>query len=309
MGNLNNSAALIAVDWGTTNVRVALLDVSGKVLDERRGESGVGHFSAQQFEQRFDELTADWPMVPAIAAGMIGSRQGWREADYIACPASLKNLADALHTFDYNGRSITIIPGIKLDDGKRFDVMRGEESQLTGFLAKHSDFTGCVIMPGTHSKWVTLENGTVSDFRTYMTGEIFEALSEHSILKHSVMADDGGDEYFSAKSAQIAEDKQSLEGELFGLRARHLLEGCATERLRQELSAALIMAELQAGIQDGFILANPVYLIGTENLTSFYEIALRALGYRPLSVRGTSLVWPALFHLAGNAGIIRTENP
>ena len=298
-----DQAALIALDWGTTNVRAALLDGSGNVLDEKRGESGVGHFSTEQFERRFDELTARWPNVPAIAAGMIGSRQGWREAEYIACPAGMEDLADALLSFDYQGRSITIVPGLKLDDGKRFDVMRGEESQLAGFIASQPNYTGCVIMPGTHSKWVSLKNGTISVFRTYMSGEIFEAMSKHSILKHSVSLDKTGDEFFREKVVQIAKDNNSLEGELFGLRARHLLEGCQTTRLTQELSAVLIMGELRAGLQDGFQLGNPVHIIGTDSLTTFYELALRALNYEPKSMKGTSLVWPALYRMAKSANL------
>ena len=153
MSNKCERGALITLDWGTTNVRAALLDKHGHVLEERRGESGVGKYDRAQFEQRFDQLTVGWPPVPAMAAGMVGSRQGWSEAAYLPCPASINDLVQGLHEIAHEGRRIIIVPGVKLDDGTRCDVMRGEESQLAGLLTQISDFSGTVLMPGTHSKW------------------------------------------------------------------------------------------------------------------------------------------------------------
>ena len=296
-----SDGVLIALDWGTTNVRAALLDSNGSVLDERRGESGVGQFNRQQFEGNFDDLTRVWPMVPAIAAGMVGSRQGWVEAEYLPVPCDTDLLSNSLVSFNYGARQITIVPGLKLDDGKRFDVMRGEETQLAGFLAIQTGFTGTVIMPGTHSKWVKLENGRITSFQTYMTGEFFDAVSEHTILQHSVSDQTGPDSFFAEKVKTLSSGTGSIEGELFGLRARHLLEKCDSGRLRQELSALLIMAELRAGQLDGFELNENVTLVGTETLTVFYETALEALGHNAQKHKGTTMVWPALFDLAGKA--------
>ena len=296
--------ALIALDWGTTNVRAALLDSHGAVLEERRGESGVGQFNTQQFEQQFETLTQGWPNISAIAAGMIGSKQGWVEAPYLDVPCNTNQLSQSLVSFQNNGRDVTIVPGLKLDNGARYDVMRGEETQLAGFLAHHKGFSGTVIMPGTHSKWVMLENEHIVDFRTYMTGEFFDAVSEHTILRHSVSDQSGPDSIFDQKVKELSETTGSIEGELFGLRARHLLEGCGEGRLRQELSALLIMAELRAGVLDGFALQQNVVVIGTDTLTVFYETALAALGHASKRFKGTTLVWPALLDLAVKAKLI-----
>ena len=298
------AVGLIALDWGTTNVRLALLDAVGKIVEERRGQSGVGTFSRQQFEDHFDELTNGWPQVPAIAAGMVGSRQGWHEAKYLPCPASMSDLVQGLQHFTHKGRSVTIVPGLTFSDGNRFDVMRGEESQIAGFLIDKPDFSGTVVMPGTHSKWVQIENGTVVDFRTYMTGEIFEALSQHTILRHSLSDLGGKSEHFLSKVHQLAKSPDSTEGALFGLRARHLMADCNTEELHQELSALLILAELRAGQSDGFQLNEAVILIGSEGLTSLYKGALEALGQEATCIRGTGLVWPALFELACKSSLI-----
>lgn len=299
---------LITLDWGTTNVRAALLDDTGHVLEERRGESGVGHYDKTDFENRFDQLIKGWPVVPAMAAGMVGSRQGWSEAAYLPCPVSINDLAEGLHEISHGGRQITIVPGVKLDDGSRCDVMRGEESQLAGFLAAHSTFSGTVIMPGTHSKWVSVEQQTIGNFYTYMTGDLFEALSQHSILRHSVCGSDGTLEQFTRKARELANVTTSIEGEYFGFRARHLLTGCSPDKLHQELSALLIMAELRAGQADGFRLDDEVLIVGSEGLNQLYEIALDAIGKRTKSVRGTSLVWPALYAIARRANIITGVN-
>ena len=304
MSGVNRNGVLMVLDWGTTNVRAALLDKDGTPLDEKRGESGVGELSTGQFAARFDELTQGWPEVPAIAAGMIGSRQGWHEADYLACPASPANLSSALHQFAHGDRSISIVPGLKLDDGIRFDVMRGEESQLAGFLTSNANYSGTIVMPGTHSKWVNIRDGVISSFRTYMTGELFEAISEHTILRHSVSIQDAPDDTFASTAASLAAKSGSIEGQLFGLRARHLLGSGDEKELRQELSALLIMAEIRAGEQDGFVLSGETILIGTEGLTAFYETALAALGHKTKREKGTTLVWPALFAMAREAGLI-----
>ncbi|MEP0941947.1 MAG: 2-dehydro-3-deoxygalactonokinase [Rhizobiaceae bacterium] len=311
MANLSGDCGkgLIVLDWGTTNVRLALLDNHGVVVEERRGESGVGSFTQAEFEAHFDRLTDGWPKVPAIAAGMVGSRQGWQEAAYLPCPASTGDLADGLRRFTHNGREILIVPGLALNNGNRFDVMRGEESQIAGFLNQNPNYAGVLLMPGTHSKWVQIEGARIVNFQTYMTGEVFEAISKHTILRHSLSDDstagnDEGKTVFKNKVQELASNPTSSEGNLFGLRARHLLEGCKTEHLRQELSAILIMAELKAGRADGFELNDDISLIGSSDLTGLYNIAFAALGKRATCLRGTGLVWPALYAIACQSNLI-----
>lgn len=300
-----NREGMIALDWGTTNVRLALLASNGGVIEERNAASGVGSFSKSQFEKHFDELTSGWPLMPAIAAGMVGSRQGWQEVPYLTCPASPNDLANGLVTFSHRNRPVTIVPGLQVLDQDRADVMRGEESQLAGFLTQEPDFSGTLLLPGTHSKWVSIDNGTVRDFKTYMTGEIFQALSRHTILQHSLAAGDPGSNLFEAIAHRLVQDHASIEGQLFGLRARHLLKGTDRSELYHELSALLILSEIQAGQTDGFELGQNVTLIGSEGLTGLYKLVLQALGKPSICIRGTGLVWPALHSLAVRSGLIR----
>lgn len=304
-GSCSKSEGMIALDWGTTNVRLALLAPSGDVIDERRGSSGVGSFSKSRFESHFEELTAGWPLVPALAAGMVGSRQGWQEVPYLTCPASPNDLVNGLMTFTHRNRPITIVPGLQVLEDNRADVMRGEESQISGFLTLEPGFTGTLLLPGTHSKWVSIENGTVLDFKTYMTGEIFQAISQHTILQHSLAEGDPDPNLFEEIACRLAQNNASIGGQLFGLRARHLLNGTDRSELHHELSALLILSEIRSGQTDGFDLCQNVNLIGSEGLTGLYKLVLQALGKPSTCIRGTALVWPALHSLAIRAGLVR----
>ena len=172
---------LIALDWGTTNVRAALLDAVGTVLEERKGDSGVGHLDETGFTARFNELVAGWPELPAIACGMVGSRQGWHEAAYCELPLDVSQLAARLHRFTSGGRELAIVPGVMKDTLDQADVMRGEETQIAALLAENPDFDGTIVLPGTHSKWARIAKGKLVDFKPYMTGELFAAFAEHRL--------------------------------------------------------------------------------------------------------------------------------
>ena len=126
----------------------------------------------------------DWlsatPGVPLIACGMVGSAQGWREAPYVLCPASADSLVSGLTVFDVGGGArLHIVPGVR---NQRPNVMRGEETQVVGALALAPQLSAwaTLLMPGTHSKWVDLRDGRLDDFRTFMTGELFAVLRDHS---------------------------------------------------------------------------------------------------------------------------------
>lgn len=297
---------LIAMDWGTSNARAALLDADGSVLEEQSGHSGVGELGAIGFALRFGELTNDWPKLPAIACGMIGSRQGWREAEYLDCPLNVGDIAENLTVFEHEGEKVAIVPGLKLDDGWRYDVMRGEETQLAGFLAQCPDFSGTVIMPGTHSKCVAIRSGKVTTFQTYMTGDLFAAISDHTILRHTVSEAGDTDTGFASVAAAIAGEDRPIDGRLFGLRAKALLGGSDEASLRQELSALLIHSELRAAVDDGYVLDDHTVLIGAPPLTARYVALLKAQQIIAEQIEGTGLVWPALFDLAAKADLMET---
>ena len=165
-----------------------LIDGDGRVLAEADSDDGIGGLKPGEHEAAFDRLVADWPAVPAIMAGMVGSRQGWREAVYVSCPATPEAIAGGILRFaTAKGRPVAIVPGVMVRSPDRDgDVIRGEETQIVGLLAREPEFDGVVILPGTHSKWATVSGGAIADFQTYLTGEMFGLLAHQSFLRHSV---------------------------------------------------------------------------------------------------------------------------
>jgi 2-dehydro-3-deoxygalactonokinase len=177
---------LIALDWGTSNLRASLLDAEGSVLETRAAPSGVMAVPERRFADALSSLCGDWlqarPRHACVASGMIGSRQGWIEAPYVACPAGLADAAALVTAVAFgDGHVLHIVPGLRsVDEAGVTDVMRGEETQLWG--ADLPDGS-CCVLPGTHSKWAWLgEGGRILEFQTHMTGEVYALLARHSIL-------------------------------------------------------------------------------------------------------------------------------
>src|SRR5215203_3396657 len=175
---------LVALDWGTTSLRAYLIGDGGVVLERRAEPLGILRVPERDFRAAFDTATAQWrqyPALPAIASGMIGSAQGWVEAPYTSLPADADSVARSLATVPDVG--LRIVPGLAQRDGAP-DVMRGEETQLFGAMRESSVLGdgGVAVLPGTHAKWARVAGDRIVGFTTYMTGELFAVLAQHSIL-------------------------------------------------------------------------------------------------------------------------------
>lgn len=298
------SAVLIGLDWGTTHVRAARLDAHGEVLAHRQAPSGVGQHDENGFHKAFDALTDGWEACPVLACGMIGSRQGWVDAPYLDCPASADDLSAGAVRLPGMGRAFFILPGLRQQGESRFDVMRGEETQLVGFLAQQPEFDGVVVLPGTHSKWVRIEKGRVTHFSTLMTGEVFSLLAEQSILRSGLQqgTDDAADDAAGfAKGVALSRD--GGWDQFFKLRAEHLLAGTDAAILREKLSGLLIGAEIRSALALGFR-AERVEIIGASGLALRYQRALEQMGMAARCHDGSALVWQALADMAGRMKIM-----
>src|SRR5437016_6564732 len=180
--SIMGASTLIAIDWGTTSARAYRMDTHGGVCEERTAALGISQIAGRRYDEALATLLGEWRFDPAprLACGMIGSRQGWIEAPYVACPASLDTLVAGLAPV--REATLSIVPGlITRDRSGTPDVMRGEETQLVGAVAAN-ETSVLAVLPGTHSKWAHVEYGCVIDFTTYMTGELYGVLLAHSIL-------------------------------------------------------------------------------------------------------------------------------
>jgi 2-dehydro-3-deoxygalactonokinase len=186
---MNNTSqpALIALDWGTSSLRSFLLARDGALLERRAQPWGIQRLPEGGFVAAFRGIAGDWrdelPSVPVLAAGMIGSRQGWLEVPYVECPANREAIAAGIVACDAACGTLHIVPGL-MQGGKLPDVMRGEETQIVGALSLAPELAteSLFVLPGTHCKWADVRDGHVIGFKTYITGELFATLRDHSIL-------------------------------------------------------------------------------------------------------------------------------
>ncbi|WNC90277.1 2-dehydro-3-deoxygalactonokinase [Paraburkholderia sp. FT54] len=316
-------AALIALDWGTTSLRAYLYDASGNVLATRASTAGIMNLprSAEQggFDAAFDDACGAWlehaPAAPVIAAGMVGSAQGWLEAPYVDTPASADALvAGIVRVKAACGVMLHIVPGV-LQRGELPNVMRGEETQIFGALAEDSNAAtasnaahatsnaraagstdstavtadsgkrSLIGLPGTHAKWAVVQADRIERFHTFMTGEVFAALREHTILGRTMLTPDRPDTVAFLHGVNIAREKgqAGVLATVFSSRTLGLTGQLSREQQPDYLSGLLIGHEL-AGLdavlaqQRSALAGQSLRLIGNEALCERYRIALAQFG-------------------------------
>lgn len=293
---MTRQAALAAVDWGTSSFRLWLMSQDGTVLAETRSDEGLLSIKKEKFaatlEQRIVEAGGAKDL-PAIICGMAGSRHGWVEAGYLPVPADLGKLASNGTIVSGIERPVSILPGVCIGSPDEPDVMRGEETQLYG-AAFESHGEGRYCVPGTHSKWVTMESTRIIGFQTFMTGELFSVIASQTILKHSVGdgAVQANDPAFITGVRDGWTNAARLSHFLFSLRAAHLLHDRPPPESRARLSGLLIGAELAGA---GITGSDSVALVASGNLQGLYHAALLACGAKVRTIDADIAVQRGLF--------------
>ena len=273
----------IAVDWGTTNRRAYLLDGRGMLKDSFADDCGLMGVPAGGFDRAVAEIRGRLGDRPMLLAGMVGSNKGWREAPYAPCPAGAGDLAGAILWVE-EGRT-GIVPGVCQRGPAGADVMRGEEVQILGAVAKGlvpADATIC--HPGTHAKWIRVEGGRIVSFRTMMTGELFSLLKKHSILADQLQGEVQPDAGFDTGVTEALAGTDILSG-LFRVRARRLL-GEEQGEPASYASGLLIGGDVHAGLAMHTDPNAPVALIGRLDLCALYAAALEKNGVRTTQLDG-----------------------
>jgi 2-dehydro-3-deoxygalactonokinase len=263
--------SIIAVDWGTSSLRAMRVAGDGAVEARRESPQGIMNVPGGDFPAALRALIAGWEAAPVYAAGMVGSRQGWRETPYLPCPASLDDIARNLTEV---APDVFIAPGVMRDPpGEVPDVMRGEETQALGTGIGD----GVVVLPGTHSKWVRLERGRIVSFATFMTGEVFAVLAAHSILGRLMEGEAGDDDAFARGYRRGAAAGSALLHELFGVRSLGLFGAVPPTGLRDYLSGMLIGTEIAGAAR--LLGEAPLAIVGAPALAARYQRALALAGH------------------------------
>ncbi len=303
---VSESVAWIAVDWGTSNLRAWGMSESGAIVATASSDRGMGKLQREEFSGALGEIVEALQVsepVDVLICGMAGARQGWLEAPYLEAPTDLRGLhAGAVHPDAGTDRyTVSILPGVCQRTGGE-NVMRGEETQLLGLASLIPGYSGLVCLPGTHSKWARLDGTRIESFTTAMTGEIFEILKTHSVLRHSLGGELDGptrEAGFDAGAADGLARPADLLGQLFRVRAAALLSDRDAAWCAGYLSGLLIGTEIAANRDQ--IGNHPVPLIGSAGLCALYVRVLEMAGASGRNVDATEVVLAGLKTARANA--------
>mgnify|MGYP001239915873 CR=1 FL=1 len=262
----------VALDWGTSNFRAYLMD-NNHVIDQVSTQEGMKFVDQNEFKKtlikNIDAWNNKFDIKVVIASGMVGAKQGWIEVPYINSPCDIRNL---------NFKSLKILDDVKihiLSGVSQFnpsDVMRGEETQIAGFLLNNIDFNGSICLPGTHSKWVNLNSYNIQEFTTFLTGELYEIVKKYSILNHSLNTAELDDEIVKSAAKLIIENPSFISNKLFEIRAENLLKNSSQISNNSKLVGYLLGIELSGS--RNYWEDKDLVIIGSSNLNKYYELIL-----------------------------------
>jgi 2-dehydro-3-deoxygalactonokinase len=287
---------MIGVDWGTTSFRAFRIARDGTIRDRRTALRGLLNVPDNRFADTLREEVGPWLAAGedhVLLSGMIGSRQGWKEAPYAPCPAGIPEVAAALVPIEFDWGQVKLVPGLSsVDEAGVAEVMRGEETQVFGVLEAMGG-GGLACLPGTHSKWVRVEDGRIVGFTTHMTGEAFGALRGHTILGRMMREGPTDGAPFDA-GVRRAGEPGGLLHHIFGARSQVLAGELAETDAAAYLSGILIGHEVRAALAGRH--GEVVHVIGAPELTMLYARAISAQGGYPerhdgeAAARGLALI-------------------
>jgi len=262
----------VALDWGTSNFRAYLMD-NNNVIDQVSTQEGMKFIDQNEFEKilikNIDAWNNKFDIKVIIASGMVGAKQGWIEVPYINSPCDIRNVN--FKTFKIlDDANIHILSGVSQFNPS--DVMRGEETQIAGFLLNNIDFNGSICLPGTHSKWVNLNSYNIQEFTTFLTGELYEIVKKYSILNHSLNTAELDDEIVKSAAKLIIENPSFISNKLFEIRAENLLKNSSQISNNSKLVGYLLGIELSGS--RNYWEDKDLVIIGSSNLNKYYELIL-----------------------------------
>jgi 2-dehydro-3-deoxygalactonokinase len=281
---MTGQPASIVVDWGTTSLRAALVGADAQELDVIETSQGISTLGTGEHEAALMAALSPWltahGALPVAALGMITSRNGWVEVAYVPCPAGPVELArGTVRMMLPNGSDLVFLPGLTDPARRPFpDVMRGEETQIAGHGL---DADQILIIPGTHSKWARVGSGRIEGFQTFVTGEIFALLMNHSFIARGATQPAVDDPEAYRRGLEEAKETGAMLSLLFSARTGGLAGRLSADQLRCYVRGLVIGQEFRQAREAGWFLeGDPAALIGNDGLNDLYAIAADLFGLR-----------------------------
>ena len=240
-------AKWIAADWGTTHMRAWAIGKEGEILAYRESNEGMKDLQQNEFEPVLLRLIESWldnnKVTTVMACGMVGAKQGWVETPYLKTPCIPIDNGQLTVATTSDGRiRVNLVPGVM--QNKPADIMRGEETQIAGFININPDFNGVVCLPGTHAKWVSIKDREIKNFKTFMTGELFGVISNHTLIRHSTSIKGWNQTSFEEGVLEGFKNPGAIASNLFSLRAESIVNNLNRDEARSTLSGLLLGVEL-----------------------------------------------------------------
>ena len=298
----NKSEKWIAIDWGTSNFRAYLMK-NDEVLDKISSNDGMKFVKKNYFENILIKNISKWlpsnEVIEILASGMVGAKQGWIEVPYTETPCSVMKLKVLSPKVNNKKIKIYILSGVSQNNPE--DVMRGEETQLAGYFMDNPNFSGSICLPGTHSKWVNVKNYHILNFNTYLTGELYEIIKNHSVLKHSLETQEISKKKIVEGVEIILKNPNNLGNNLFQLRAKDLLKNQCSIDANSLLSGYFLGLELLGS--KNYWYKKDVVLIGSEFLTTYYELCLQKKVNSIKKFNSSEMILKGLSHFKNNLNL------
>ena len=272
-------AKWIAADWGTTHMRAWAIGDNDSVLAYRESNEGMKDLQQNEFEPVLLRLIENWlddnKVTNVMACGIVGAKQGWVETPYLKVPCvPIDNSQLTIASTKNTHIKVYLVPGVM--QHQPADIMRGEETQIAGFINENPNFNGVVCLPGTHAKWVSIKDRHITNFKTYMTGELFGVISNHTLIRHSTSIKGWNQASFEAGVHEGFKNPGSIGSDLFSLRSESIVNDLDRDEARSRLSGLLLGLELNGA--QSYWKNNNVTLIGSELLSNNYHQGLKILG-------------------------------
>lgn len=291
-------------DWGTTHLSLGLLDAQTGFITERLTGPGIGRLNGERPDEVVMHLIKPWwtelAINDLILCGMVGSNKGWVEVPYLACPTDLIDLSNHTNRFKHEGLSVQIVPGLSCRNALGFyDVMRGEETQLLGWHSqtRSEGINDAVIcLPGTHTKWASLQDGLLSGFMTSVPGELYAALKAHSVLISKQTSTELFDEAaFRSGVRDSLAQPGSILSLLFSVRSQ-TLEGRFSDSQAADYLSGLIIGLDVATARRHFVsaLSSLVHVIGSKTMLERYTIAMAMCDLKTICYTGSDMAFKGL---------------
>ena len=290
---------LLAVDWGTSSLRGALMSSDGMIQEKRAFPQGILQVAHGQFQHVFEQRFGDWMTAETLCliSGMAGSRQGWREAPYCPAPCGFEDISHHLQWIEKE--RIGLVPGLSTFNDNTPDVMRGEEIQIFGALNSLQTGTAQFVLPGTHSKWAQVSGSKITAFKTFMTGEFYALLSQHSILAKTCLPDAPWKKEIFLDGIIQSQKSGGLLHHAFSARSLALFEKLNPAQSSSYISGLLIGEEIKSAASGPTNSNAPLFILGNSQLNQRYACALEAFGMTAQTLTD-EITWTGLWALASH---------